>query len=48
MQRNSLRFVLIAAVAVLVGCGAADLYEAPESPFHVIGRVPLPLSLIHI
>jgi len=28
--------------ALLAGCGAADLYESPESPFHVIGRVPLP------
>ncbi|MDO9173089.1 MAG: SUMF1/EgtB/PvdO family nonheme iron enzyme [bacterium] len=31
-----------ALAALLAGCGAADLYESPESPFHVIGRVPLP------
>ena len=46
MQGNatSLRIRLLSAIALaaLAGCGAADLYEAPESPFHVIGRVPLP------
>ena len=34
--------VLVAVAALLGGCGAADLYEAPESPFHVIGSVLLP------
>ncbi|MDO9171209.1 MAG: hypothetical protein Q7W29_05180, partial [bacterium] len=33
---------LLTLAALLAGCGAADLYESPESPFHVIGRVPLP------
>ncbi|MBU1072934.1 hypothetical protein KKG45_06785, partial [bacterium] len=42
-KRDMMRFpVLVAIAALLGGCGAADLYVAPESPFHIVGRVPLP------
>ena len=42
-MRNTTRLFLLAALATLLGgCGAADLYQAPESPFHIIGTVPLP------
>ncbi|MDO9693623.1 MAG: SUMF1/EgtB/PvdO family nonheme iron enzyme [Candidatus Latescibacteria bacterium] len=40
-RRAATPFALVLA-ALLAGCGAADLYESPESPFQVIGRVPLP------
>ncbi len=42
-KRDMMRLpVLVAVAALLGGCGAADLYQAPESPFHIIGTVPLP------
>jgi formylglycine-generating enzyme required for sulfatase activity len=42
MTKRVLSLLMVAAAAALVGCGAADLYEAPESPFHIIATVPLP------
>ncbi len=43
MTKRALSLLLFAAVAALLsGCGAADLYEAPESPFHVVAGVSLP------
>ncbi len=41
-RRKAAAAAVCALAALLAGCGAADLYESPESPFHVIGRVPLP------
>lgn len=32
----------LAALVLTIGCGAADLYEAPVSPFRVIGSVATP------
>ena len=42
MTKRVLFLITVAAATVLLGCGAADLYEAPESPFHIVGTVPLP------
>ncbi len=50
MNANHRQLSLVVAAAAVaagaalffIGCGAADLYEAPVSPFRVIGRVPLP------
>ncbi len=42
MTKRALTVLAMASTAVLLGCGAADLYEAPESPFHVVASVPLP------
>jgi len=42
MTKRVLSLLLLATAATLVGCGAADLYESPESPFHIVGTVPLP------
>lgn len=39
----ALGLLLCAALPpLLIGCGEADPYEIPKSPFQIIGRVPLP------
>ena len=48
-QRLAARFgiliLLVLGAAVFSGCGAADPYEIPESPFTEVGRVALPSDI---
>jgi formylglycine-generating enzyme required for sulfatase activity len=34
--------ILFLVIAMLAGCGEQDLYKPPDSPYELVGRVPLP------